>query len=998
MNAKETNKTHFHGNANRTIGHKERMNMLESEKKTTSNSLNETERSIHNSKRINNLTGNNYTNDYSEDYLKQKNVSNTPRAVNEIDNSGARVFTRGNTTSNLLNETERNILNTRRKNNLTSNNDIDNHSEEYLKLKHVSDTPRVIENVGGSGVRILTRGIYNYATDNNVRKTTDDIRDIASVTAVPAIDVVMSGLSRSLRAEYAAKSKLCTINESDIQRTRAILEKLSDKPMYNSFITEQDLEKVNTFLRSHGDEEVIAYKMTGNKKDFIRLERELFSELKKENLLDAGGSAFSSHNVSKGKLIKLLNDGKLTHRQQQLVEEFLKVGKANQLNPKAHRRARRLLFKRIRRYLSDSDAGKGLAFILSNIMKGRILIKTSYRTLCNLYSSLHLMNKMSVLLMRRTFVENLRKKIAKELEGTPAGAIIDKVRKGKKPKGKEDISKKQTRLGKAKEKMKAHINKLKDKFEKTTLGKVTVGVRHPWKAFRNSRAYKKMANTKVGKAFNKVSTAIRKIFKPFGSVLSGIMTVLTPIKVAIGAVLGIFLIFVIVILMGFALFDFGSQEEEYRIAALEQIQSSYKAELEKINGLRNSNEYYLVTGPEYIDHRNEEIYAEYMPENLVESTNAAEILSMAVVNFDFDLESAGKKEVKEYIRKLYNGSHRFTLKVTPEQYQTVDANGKVIIKERKKAHVVIETHYFDSLFNCQLSNIAATLTEGSEVIITDQRSQMWTSTGYDYWLDNHKPMIWSKGTNQRRVADEWKEKGSVFTNGIATIDGRALVAVSQALGNPGDYIDAYFEDGSVLPCIVADAKSTADPNITEFGHVSGGQLSVLEFEVQYDKYWEHRPTAYNPGSGPAGNRWEPFADSGLRLRNDSFVANRVVKIVNGGPNPPEEKNQTGDKIAKYAKEQVGKPVTPNGATPEDGFDAPGLVYYCYGKVDKTIPRIASEQIKQGTKVSNPRPGDIVVEGGSVGIYIGNKQMIHAPKVASSVSIKNVGKNASYVRF
>ena len=900
--------------------------------------------------------------------------------------------------SNVISETERSVLNSKRKNNISTNNDVDGHTEEFLKLKGVTDTPRVISNVGGTGFRVLTRGIYNYATDNNIRKTTDDIRDIASITAIPAADVVMSGLSRSLRAEYAANSKLCTIDEYDIKRTRAVLEQLGDKPMYNSFITEKDLDRVNTYLRSHGEREIAAFKMTGNKQDFIRLEKELFSELKKENLLGAGGSAFSVHNVNKVNLIKLLNEENLNFRQRQLVQEFLKVGKANQLNPKAHRRTKRLLLKRVRKYLSESDAGKGIALLMSTGMKGRILLKSSYKVLCNLFSSLHLINKMSVLLMRRAFVEDLRKKIAKELEDTPAGVILETVQKGKKLKGKDDIAKKQTRYGKAKEKMKAHIDKLKNKFEESALGRKTVVVRHPWKAFRNTRAYKKMANTKAGKALGKVSTGIRKIFKPFGSALSSIMTVLSPLKTVILVCLAIFFGIVLVILAGYAFFDFGSQEEEYRIAALEQIQTSYKAELEKIEGLRTSNEYYLVTGPEYVDYRNEEVYEEYMPENLVESTNAAEILSMAVVNFDFELESASKNEVKEYIRKLYNGSHKFKLKVTPEQYQTVDANGEIIVKERKKAHVVIETHYFDSLFDCQLSNIAATLTEGSEVIITDQRSQMWTSTGYDYWLDNHKPMIWASGTNQRRVADEWKEKGSVFTNGIATIDGRALVAVSQALGSPGDYIDAYFEDGSVLPCIVADAKSTADPNITEFGHVSGGQLSVLEFEVQYDKYWEHRPTAYNPGSGPAGNRWEPFADSGLYLRDDNFVANRVIKIVNGGPNPPEVKNVTGENVVKFAKKQVGKPVAPNGATPEDGFDAAGLVYYCYDKAGRTIPRNASEQISQGKKVSNPSPGDIVVEGGSVGIYIGNGQMIHAPRTASTVSIKNVGQNVSYVRF
>ena len=81
------------------------------------------------------------------------------------------------------------------------------------------------------------------------------------------------------------------------------------------------------------------------------------------------------------------------------------------------------------------------------------------------------------------------------------------------------------------------------------------------------------------------------------------------------------------------------------------------------------------------------------------------------------------------------------------------------------------------------------------------------------------------------------------------------------------------------------------------------------------------------------------------------------------------------------------------------FDCSGLTSYAYRQNGISIPRTASAQYRAATKVSNPRPGDLVffLNGAQhVGIYIGNGKMVHAanPRRGVEVSSINSGWYAS----
>ena len=93
--------------------------------------------------------------------------------------------------------------------------------------------------------------------------------------------------------------------------------------------------------------------------------------------------------------------------------------------------------------------------------------------------------------------------------------------------------------------------------------------------------------------------------------------------------------------------------------------------------------------------------------------------------------------------------------------------------------------------------------------------------------------------------------------------------------------------------------------------------------------------------------------------------------------------------------QVGKPYRLGGKGP-DSFDCSGFVSYCltgrYNRLGTTKTFIKWPQ------VSNPQPGDVCVNSGHCGIYIGGGQMVHASGTKSGIKVSAVKSNMIYVRW
>jgi cell wall-associated NlpC family hydrolase len=115
-----------------------------------------------------------------------------------------------------------------------------------------------------------------------------------------------------------------------------------------------------------------------------------------------------------------------------------------------------------------------------------------------------------------------------------------------------------------------------------------------------------------------------------------------------------------------------------------------------------------------------------------------------------------------------------------------------------------------------------------------------------------------------------------------------------------------------------------------------------------------------------------------------------------------------DSVVNKLKNTVGKTwYVFSGNTPA-GWDCSGLTMWFYEQLNISLEHRASVQDDAGTKTKNPKPGDLVVfkyigskQAYHVGIYIGNGEMIHAPRkgeVTRIESVKQFGGNYSKISY
>jgi cell wall-associated NlpC family hydrolase len=115
-------------------------------------------------------------------------------------------------------------------------------------------------------------------------------------------------------------------------------------------------------------------------------------------------------------------------------------------------------------------------------------------------------------------------------------------------------------------------------------------------------------------------------------------------------------------------------------------------------------------------------------------------------------------------------------------------------------------------------------------------------------------------------------------------------------------------------------------------------------------------------------------------------------------NPPYP-NFSLSQVFAVAQQYIGTPYVYGGDTPA-GFDCSGYVMFVYAQFGISLPHSASAQGAMGTRISiqDAQPGDVVIMLGGAhdGFYAGNGNIMDAPDVGRSISIRPIWTDDFYI--
>jgi cell wall-associated NlpC family hydrolase len=108
---------------------------------------------------------------------------------------------------------------------------------------------------------------------------------------------------------------------------------------------------------------------------------------------------------------------------------------------------------------------------------------------------------------------------------------------------------------------------------------------------------------------------------------------------------------------------------------------------------------------------------------------------------------------------------------------------------------------------------------------------------------------------------------------------------------------------------------------------------------------------------------------------------------------------TGNDVVAVAKKYIGVPYVWGGTNPATGMDCSGFTQRVFKDLGVELPRVVSDQMRQGTAVASlaeAKPGDLLVSfgGNHISIYLGNGKAIDAPVPGKTIQIRNAWEQQS----
>ena len=109
------------------------------------------------------------------------------------------------------------------------------------------------------------------------------------------------------------------------------------------------------------------------------------------------------------------------------------------------------------------------------------------------------------------------------------------------------------------------------------------------------------------------------------------------------------------------------------------------------------------------------------------------------------------------------------------------------------------------------------------------------------------------------------------SDGFGVINGRYVIACTTTYGKVGDYLDVVQSDGTVIPCVIGDIKSSGDAGCNKWGHMDG--KNVIEFVVDKNSWY---------ASGKGGSASSMHANPGTNSCMPELGGKTITSIVNVG--------------------------------------------------------------------------------------------------------------------
>ncbi|MEL7157544.1 MAG: transglycosylase SLT domain-containing protein [Actinomycetota bacterium] len=111
----------------------------------------------------------------------------------------------------------------------------------------------------------------------------------------------------------------------------------------------------------------------------------------------------------------------------------------------------------------------------------------------------------------------------------------------------------------------------------------------------------------------------------------------------------------------------------------------------------------------------------------------------------------------------------------------------------------------------------------------------------------------------------------------------------------------------------------------------------------------------------------------------------------------------GQAVIDAGLQHLGVPYLWGGTDPEHGFDCSGLVQDAYRKIGVDMPKWSRHQATMGVEVpslDDALPGDVIAFGepvNHVGLYMGDGQMLHAPRTGDVVKVDTIKRPIATIR-